>query len=36
MKSSHTFPLERWQEAFALAERGEESIKVVLTRDKRG
>jgi L-iditol 2-dehydrogenase len=27
---THTFPLEQWQEAFALAEKGEESIKVVL------
>jgi L-iditol 2-dehydrogenase len=27
---THTFPLDRWQEAFVLAEKGEESIKVVL------
>lgn len=27
---THTFPLERWQEAFTLAENGEDSIKVVL------
>jgi threonine dehydrogenase-like Zn-dependent dehydrogenase len=27
---THTFPLERWQEAFIPAEKGEESIKVVL------
>jgi len=27
---THTFPLEKWQDAFALAEKGVESIKVVL------
>jgi len=27
---THTFPLEKWEEAFALAEKGTESIKVVL------
>jgi len=27
---THTFPLAQWQEAFALAEKGEDSIKVVL------
>ncbi|GHU61139.1 erythritol/L-threitol dehydrogenase [Spirochaetia bacterium] len=27
---THTFPLEKWEEAFALAEKGEDSIKVVL------
>lgn len=28
---THSFPLERFEEAFKLAEKGEESIKVVLT-----
>jgi L-iditol 2-dehydrogenase len=27
---THTFPLKGWQEAFTLAEKGEESVKVVL------
>jgi len=27
---THRYPLERWEEAFALAERGEESLKVIL------